>query len=187
MKKQKTDTNAFRESQYQAKVRQERREAINENKKLLKEIEQKDKEVKAITRHKNFKTNVRIRPPARIKGSSTAFLVWSDWHIEEEVKGAKTNGLNEFNLEIARRRINNCAANSAKLVNEMGKGEEIDKIVLCLLGDFFSGSIHDELMESNQLRPIDASLKAREWLKASIEFLLKNTTQDIEVVCTVGN
>lgn len=187
MKKKTKDTTTASSSQYQAKVRQERREAIQENKRLSKELELKEKEVKAITLHKNLKTNVKIRPPLRVKGGSTAFLVWSDFHLEEEVKSSKTNGLNKFNLQIAEQRISNCAANSAKLVNEMGKGERIDNIVLCLLGDFFSGAIHEELLESCQLRPIDASLKAREWLKASIRHLLNNTTQDIEVVCCVGN
>lgn len=174
-------------SQYTEKVKKERREAIAENKLLVKDLEAKDKEIKAIESHKLLKTNIKLNTPKNNKGSSTAFLVWSDWHIEEIVRSEKTNGLNNFNLKVAFERVSACAYNSAKLVKEMSKSEVIDRVVLFLGGDFFSGAIHEELMENTELRPIDASLKARELLKASIDILLKELKQDIEIICCVGN
>jgi len=187
MKKKKEVEKKVSTSQYTEKVKKERREAIAENKLLVKDLEAKDKEIKAIESHKLLKTNIKLNTPKNNKGSSTAFLVWSDWHIEEIVRSEKTNGLNNFNLKVAFERVSACAYNSAKLVKEMSKSEVIDRVVLFLGGDFFSGAIHEELMENTELRPIDASLKARELLKASIDILLKELKQDIEIICCVGN
>ena len=39
---------------------------------------------------------------------STAVVVLSDWHYEENIKPESVNGLNEFNTAIASRRIENC-------------------------------------------------------------------------------
>lgn len=175
------------QSQYIEKVKKERRQVIAENKKLLADLEAKEKEVNAVSAHRNFKSKLRLSRVSKTKGNSTAFLMWSDWHLEEIVNPAKVNYLNAFNLKVAKERVAACAYNSAKLVKEMSKSETIDRIVLCLMGDFFSGNIHDELLENTELRPIDASLFAREHLKASIETLLIETTQKIEIVCVVGN
>jgi hypothetical protein len=59
--------------------------------------------------------------------------------------------------------------------------------VLALLGDFISGNIHEELLESCSLRPIDAILLAKDWLTSGIKFLLQNTDCDFTIVTAVGN
>lgn len=43
--------------------------------------------------------------PKRQRGNASAILVLSDWHIEEPVYAETVNGVNEYNLEIAERRV----------------------------------------------------------------------------------
>jgi hypothetical protein len=64
---------------------------------------------------------------------------------------------------------------------------KINNVVLAMLGDFISGSIHDELMESNQLLPADAIWKVQNVLMGGIQFLLSNTTCNFTIICHSGN
>lgn len=124
------------------------------------------------------------------KGSSTestAVVVASDWHIEEEVKPEAVNGLNKFNLSIMRERVNYFFQNSMKLVKKEQRETGIKHLIFAVLGDFFSNNIHEELMESNQLLPGDAAWEAQNHLIAGIQFYLANFDGDITVICHSGN
>ncbi len=119
---------------------------------------------------------------------STAFMIASDWHIEERVDPGVVNGLNRFDLDIACRRAAQFFRNGLRLVEINRQATVIKTLVLALLGDFFSNDIHEELAEGNQLLPIDAANKARELLTSGIVFLLENGKFDeIVIPCHSGN
>ncbi len=118
---------------------------------------------------------------------ATAFIVASDWHIEEEVKPETVNHLNHFNLEIAKSRIDHFFQNSLTLLRIMGRDVKIQDVVLCLLGDFITGSIHEEFLETNQLRPGEAIWTAQNHLVSGIKFYLEHTRCNLIVVCKSGN
>jgi len=105
---------------------------------------------------------------------STAFMVASDWHAEETVIRSHINGLNEYNLEIAKQRAKNFFVNGLKLVEMCRSKSRIDTLVLALLGDFITGYIHDELLESNSLSPTQASLMVYELIVSGVDFLVAN-------------
>lgn len=158
-----------------------------QNKQLLLELEDKDRLLAGVLAHQKFKGVNIIKAQNKHISSSTAFAVWSDWHLEETVNPDKVNGLNSFNLSIAKERVNTCAVNTVKLLKRQSNGEKIDALYICLLGDFISGNIHEELLQGCSLPPIKASLFARDLLKSSIEYVFQNTDIPIRVICLVGN
>ncbi len=121
------------------------------------------------------------------KSEATAVLLASDWHVEEGVNPEKVNNLNSYNLEIAEKRSQYFFKNGLKLVKIQNKDIEIKTVIIGLLGDFISGNIHEELLESCLLRPIDAILFAQKLIISGLEYILKNSKYEIIVPCVVGN
>ena len=74
----------------------------------------------------------------------------SDWHYGEVVYPAQINGMNEFNLRIADKRIQTFVESTISLLFEHTKNPEYDGLVFALGGDMFSGTIHEELKETNE-------------------------------------
>lgn len=122
------------------------------------------------------------------KNVATPIILLSDWHFEERVDSSTINGLNEYNLEIGQKRWSNCIQNSLRLVNLDRGHSEINNLVLWLGGDFITGYIHEELMESNYLSPTQASRFAKKSIIAAIEFYLQyGKFENIHIVCSFGN
>jgi len=132
--------------------------------------------------------DVSPRAPAQ-KSESAAVIVWSDHHCEEEVLPAQVGNKNEYNLAINEQRFQNLLHGSLAWFKIESQKTIIKTIVLGLLGDFISGSIHEDLAESNLLAPVDAIYRAQGQLISGIQFLLQNTPEDVEliVVCHSGN
>lgn len=120
-------------------------------------------------------------------GEATAVIMASDWHSEERVRPETVNGKNNFTLEIATKRANELFANSVKLLRKEQSVIRINEIVLWLGGDFISGNIHDELLETCVLRPVDAALYAKNLIVSGINHLLETTKCNLTVVCSPGN
>jgi len=115
-------------------------------------------------------------------------LVASDWHSEELVTLAQSNGLNEFNLEIAEKRIRRFFQSGLNLIkNHLNPGVAIHQVVLALLGDFITNDIHEELVENVALGPTAALIFVQNLIVAGIQFLLDNSPYKYTVVCRVGN
>ena len=121
------------------------------------------------------------------KSEATAVAVASDWHIEEDVAKQQVNGLNEFTLDIATTRAEAFFANALRLLKINQQDITIKTMVLALLGDFISGSIHEDLAEGNNLPPIKALLFAQNLIASGIEFLLANSDVNLVIPCHSGN
>lgn len=119
---------------------------------------------------------------------STAVMVLSDWHYEENITPESVNGMNEFTMNIANERVKNCFKNSISLINLFRTNTTIKNVVVALLGDFITNSIHDELMAINETSPMEAIVEIYTHLVAGLE-LLSETFPDVHftVVCKVGN
>lgn len=169
------------EEKSEAKVAKDKyRLVMAENERLVKEMS-------AVLRMKETPQSIIIKPTKSSGSEATAFVIASDWHVEETVTADQVSGLNTFNLTVANNRIEKFFQNSTKLIQITQRDSHIKELVLCLLGDFISGSIHDELMEGNSLLPIDATMFAESRIRAGIEFYLKNTNLNLTVVCHAGN
>lgn len=123
------------------------------------------------------------------KGSTeaTVIMMASDWHVEEPVNPDVVNGLNEYDLEIAKARARKFFTSGLRLVNIVNRDVKVTHIILPLLGDFITNDIHDELPENNQLLPMEAILLAQELIASGISFLLENTDCKIRIPCHSGN
>jgi len=121
------------------------------------------------------------------KSEAVAVVLASDFHIEEPVKRQSVNGLNEYNLIIAEQRVRELFVNIATLLKKEQQSVKIDTLILWLGGDFISNNIHDVLLETNQLSPIEAILQAQTWLEQGIKYLLENTDVKIIVPTSAGN
>ena len=174
----------------EAKLAEKRAEAQLLKKKYgeaLAVITERNSEIKSLLALKKKFSPSAILPKSSVSSEAVAFIVASDWHIEEVVKPSTVSGLNEFNPRIAKERSDLFFLNSVKLLDNMKRDIEIKTVVLCLLGDFISGNIHEELVEVAAERPTHAILTAQSLLAGGIEHFLKNTEFDFIVVCKVGN
>ena len=122
-----------------------------------------------------------------LRMDAVACAVASDWHCEEAVLKDDVHGLNEYNLEIARSRAEHFFKNLLRLTDIQARDSKITTIWLGLLGDFFSGHIHEELMASTLLNPGDAARFVLGLLISGIDFLLANSSYIIEGDAIPGN
>jgi hypothetical protein len=123
------------------------------------------------------------------KSESAAVFVWSDWHIEETVTPEQVSYKNEYSLEIADRRFLALLHGCMAWYQISAAKTSIKTIVLALLGDFITGSIHADLAEGNSLAPAEAIYKAYSTIASGIKFILSNTPKDVALVipCHSGN
>jgi hypothetical protein len=157
----------------------------------LAEIERLNKELDTFRsiedRVKAFQPVV-IEPKHGGKGEATAILCVGDWHFEETIQKAAVNGVNEYNLGVARNRASRLWASAASLVDMCRSRSHIDTVIVNVLGDLITGYIHDELMATNALTPSEAVVAVFEQLISGLEFLKKTTkATEIIVPCVCGN
>jgi len=118
---------------------------------------------------------------------ATPVIVASDWHLEERV-GKEVGGLNTFNLDIARERVQTFWQASLRLAELLHKDVHIHTVVFALLGDYITNQIHGaESAESNELQPIHAIIEAQNLITGGIDFWLNNTSFSLVIVCKSGN
>lgn len=117
-------------------------------------------------------------------GNRYAVALFSDAHIEETVTPESVLGKNEYNIEIAKKRIENYFVNLANCINE----DQIENLVFASLGDTISGMIHDELVQSNGMTPVEATLMSQNLVYSGLVYLCENTKLDkILFIGIVGN
>ena len=130
-----------------------------------------------------------IKPNKSLKEECTAFSQLGDVHIDEIVSANITNGLNEYNIQIGSDRIERYFIRLIYMIRTFRRsGITIKNLVLHLVGDFISGWIHDELIETNSISPIQACMIIEELLIKGIKTL--SETGDFEKIiipCSLGN
>lgn len=144
-------------------------------------------EIDQLTELKGTVSSYEIRARTSKKHEVVAFAILSDTHIEENVKPESVDGANEYNLKIAKARMEAFFRNTVKLVIKEQQDAIINTLVLAILGDLISGNIHDELMESCEVPPIEAAILAQNFVTSGIEHILANTKLNLVVPCCVGN
>jgi hypothetical protein len=100
------------------------------------------------------------------------------------------HGLNEFNLTIAAKRIDRFFAGIVDLVeHHRASGRiAIRDLILWLGGDLITGYIHEELIETNELSPIETILWLTPKIRSGIATLVDKLDLDsIVLPCDVGN
>lgn len=114
--------------------------------------------------------------------------LWSDWHWGEVVHPSQINGVNEFNLEIAHRRLRTLVSRTTELLMHYAPGGNATYpgIVVALGGDMMSGDIHEELSESNELPVMPCLLDLYGQLVTAIR-AMADSFGKVFVPCVTGN
>ena len=117
-------------------------------------------------------------------GVRYAIALFSDAHIEETVKPETVCFMNEYNIDIARQRIQTYFNNLAICINR----DAVEELVFASLGDTISGYIHEELAQTNSMTPLEATFEAQSLIYSGLKFICENTgLKKITFVGIVGN
>lgn len=157
------------------------------NRELVERLRLVEAELAIMSRIKTPRKAFKISRSGTAGSEATAFLIASDWHVEEVVLSSHVNGMNEFNRKVCEERVRRFFSHGLRLVEKERNATRIETLVLALLGDFISGSIHDELVEGNRLLPVYAILEVQEYLAGGIQYLLDNSDLKLVIPCHSGN
>lgn len=169
------------------RTKEQKNEATKKVRAYVKRISELEREIHGFERIKAI-TKFEIKPKVnKTLGEATVVVLASDWHIEERVDPDTINGKNEYNLLIAKQRAIEFFQASLRLTQILGRDVEINTMVLALLGDFITGDIHEELLETAEIEPTRAILEVQKMLASGIQFLLDNSKLNLVIPCHSGN
>jgi len=141
-----------------------------------------------VKRAKSSVKPIRPRPPKSGLRQATWVALASDWHIEETVKAETVNGVNSYNLAIARRRVERYFSGVSWLVDYHKERFSLKDGILWLGGDLITGYLREENRENNACSPVQAIATLHGWISDGIRHVLKSTnTETLRVVCNSGN
>ena len=122
--------------------------------------------------------------PDNINGIPTLFI--SDWHWGEKISDTEVSFKNSFNIAIARERAELCFQRFSDVYTKHIKTTAYDGCVLAMGGDMVSGTIHDELTETNEVEIMPAVVDCAENIISGIKILLKSFNK-VAAFGVVGN
>lgn len=172
-------------------VHRARRE-LDRLRKQIAEQEQQQREESALNDIWRGLSADSLKPPAwtaprRARaGQSILMAALGDTHFDEVVSPFEIENLNAYNRQIAEQRIKKYFSNVVQIGRDYLHNVDINGLVLGLLGDMVSGTIHEELAETNEAHIIPSCLHWTEQLAAGIELLAKQFGR-IHVAGVVGN
>jgi hypothetical protein len=104
------------------------------------------------------------KPVANAGAPGVPLLFLSDLHWGEVVFPTQLGGVNQYNLEIAHKRMDYTVETAIHLLNILDPGMRYPGIVCALGGDMISGDIHEELATTNDLPTMPTVLDLRDKL-----------------------
>lgn len=134
----------------------------------------------------NSDTTIHKIEPSTTGGQSrsVAIVLLSDTHVEEVVAPDSVLGLNSYNPEIAKQRMDAFFANTCKLITHDQRSYNINHVILSCLGDLIGGYLHPELEQTNAMAPMEAISFAREMILSGMRYWQDNL--DVEKITFVG-
>ncbi len=132
-------------------------------------------------------------PPVFIpttKHQSTAeaiVLMATDWQWGEVVDLTVMDGVNSYDLAIARKRAERLFQTTVELSTTFWTGPAPQRLILVLGGDLISGEIHEELAKTNELLSLPALKDVTGYIIAGINLLLDKLECPIDVIVIPGN
>ncbi len=120
----------------------------------------------------------------------TAVALCSDLHVEEPVLPESVGGINSYNLDIADKRLKRLFQGIVWQVqhHRASKHITVRDLLFWAGGDWMSGFIHEDLVQSNALSPVETSLWLLPRMRDGIRTLLDDLALDhLEIPCSYGN
>lgn len=125
-----------------------------------------------------------VESPKMTGAPGVPTLQLSDLHWGEVVKPSQIGGVNEFNLTIARRRLETVVKGAVRLARIVSPDMKYPGIVVQLLGDCISGNIHEELQATNEINTMPTVLDLYRHLVPALR-LLADTFGHVFVPCVM--
>ena len=168
--------------------KKKRKEDARAIRRLLEENHQLERNLEIALEIKRAAKTIEIKPRlSKHRSEATAVALASDWHVEEKVDPKKTNGVNAYNLDIAKARAEQFFQRLLRLIEKERQDVDINDLVLWLGGDFITGNIHAELPAVCLLPPIEAIGFVQGLIEGGINLILNHSKLNLLVVCNVGN
>lgn len=180
----KTNLEDFIATKREASENTEVKKNLNE---AIAKIEVLEAEREAILDIKSGIKPFVIEPKKGADSEATAIWLASDWHVGEKVTRGQTNGINEYNPTISKARGEAFFRNGLKLTNMASKEIHVDTIILALLGDFITGHLHLDAVETNYMPPVAEVLYAQNIIISGIEYVLRHSKYKLIIPCHSGN
>lgn len=127
-----------------------------------------------------------VSEPKKAGAPGVPTIMLSDLHWGERVKKEQVGGVNEFNLAIARRRLQNVIQTTISLSRILDPEMRYPGIVMPLGGDMIGGNIHDELAATNEINTMPTLLDLYRHLVPAIE-LCADVFGNVLLPCVSGN
>jgi hypothetical protein len=135
----------------------------------------------------------RAMPPVWTRPTAAArrhqvipVTLFSDWHFDEVVRPEEVQQRNAYNREIALRRLRRYFAGVCKVAHEYVHSFHYPGIVIAMLGDVFSGNIHEELRNTNADKIMGSLLYWLDPVCSGLQ-MLADAFGKVWVVSVVGN
>lgn len=113
-------------------------------------------------------------------------LMLSDLHFGETVFSAQVNGVNEYNVAIAKRRLRRVVEGAVKLLRHTLAPGEFGGMVAVLGGDMIDGVIHDELRDTADETALQSIVTLHDELVPALKALCDEFGR-LHVPCVAGN
>ena len=182
--------NPLAETRKQKRERDERVHVSSSLKQALDRIEDLESRVEAIKRlaQSHLSSPIRAREKSG-ESEATAVAMATDWHFGARVRSEQVNGLNAFDVAIARRRIAAFFERVVRIIRKEQQDVKITDLVLFLGGDMINGSLHTDTMQSDEIaQPIEQSVECQALIEGGLNFLLNHArVKTITIPCCDGN
>lgn len=174
------------------KLAQDHRDLKRRYQTVLKRLSTAEDTIENINKFEHIRSTELIEPisiPKEGKPSeSTAVMLFSDLHYEETVDPFVVNGMNEYNPKIAEQRAKKFFQNVVKLLRMCRSSSNIETGVLWLGGDLITGYIHEELVETNAMSPVESCIEVYKLVISGIDYLLEHGDfKTLIIPCSCGN
>lgn len=127
-----------------------------------------------------------VNPSLKKSSAGVPTTIWSDWQYGEVVRKEEVGGINEFDCEIAKRRIKVLTERTIEFCFTHMATPEYPGIVVMLGGDMISGGIHPELLDTDDRTPSESVTDLFGLIRTAFLELVKHFGR-IYVPCVVGN
>lgn len=174
----------------------ENQELSRSNRALRSLLQERDNELERLRKQVDLVDTLqasRLEPPdwltpSGVRGKHVGLpkMLLTDLHWGEVVSPDQIGYINAYNVTIAERRVRRAFENAIIVPRDYYKGVTYEGFGLLLGGDNVSGTIHDELKETNQGQLTEHILSVVECLEAGIHLLVKEFKK-VYVAGVVGN
>jgi predicted phosphodiesterase len=178
------DIDKFKNEKINAELRRENSELRRDKDKLL---YQTISDEKLLELYKESIVNIKIPKelkiiPIKNDSNKEAILMISDIHFPSVIVLDHINGVNEYNSEIMKKRLDRIFYYLVFYC----KKNDIKKVTIAVLGDVFSGIHHEDLIRTNEMDEVSALFYFQDYF---ITKLLEIQNYFSEIICefVVGN